>query len=217
MKTHLLQLMLYCALVCPSWGAAGESPVFRRDFVENGVAVYHAVFESGRKCQVLLGRPADRNYVPISRSALTRLLAGGGHLIADAVSGRSDINCHGFSCQKIGIPHLPQNVWIEPGDFRVLLMEYFEKTPIEWFSHAQNWQGVDSFEHNPNIQAGDLVVMALGPRIQHSGLVVFEGGQKMVLSKLDEEMVVVASLANLVERYGINTVGVFRRKNSSQL
>jgi hypothetical protein len=199
----------------PLWAAefgvfSPEKQVF--DFRARPMGERTAHFASGQTCDVYLRKARQSD--PISKELLETVLGEGGQVIEHRLHMNSAVNCHGFTCQTLGVRNLPVDPWINFRDMEVLLDEYFAPTGIVY--HSLN---LNTFATDPRLKPND-VVLFLGEDfysrgrgvLQHTGIVRRVNGENWVLQKLDEDMVVLTPIRGPVERYGILEVLIFRAK-----
>lgn len=186
-----------------------SSPVFRQveDAVFPGnvrIAQAEATL-SGGVCRVLLDKPRQNEPIPLERLEL--ILGRSGQIISHPDSNNPAVNCHSFAFSFLGI-ELPKNAWLEPDkSYLALLTEYFTDTKIKFDKTTSS-----DFGNHDSVQDGDLVLLAGFGRLNHTGVVITKNGYHWILSKLDEEAVVLTRLENLMEPYFSDLVKVYRKK-----
>jgi translation initiation factor IF-1 len=203
--------LIFAALVLSQSAFAADRLVLgsediRYDQWGRSIGVVEAKLPSGNTCDLFLRKPRENK--PITNELLQLVLGEGGYVVEHRLSMNPAVNCHGFTCQTLGVPPgLPADPWIDPKPMTYFLKEYFENTDIVY-----RWPDIVGFATDTRILPGDVVVFGLGPVLQHTGIVKRVGGQNWVYNKLEEDQVVLAPLAGIMSRYGIAYVRIYRPK-----
>lgn len=159
-----------------------------------------ACFRSG-ECVVLIDKYRQR---AINHHRATAVLGKTGRVVENPDPA---VNCHSRACTLAGVP-LPKGAWLDDRkDYLVIQNEFFRNTGLRY-----NENNLSTFNYDPSLRTGDLVLMDGDGYIHHSGIIVKEGNFNWVRSKLDEDWVVDTPIENLWGPYQIRGIRVLRRK-----
>lgn len=159
-------------------------------------------------CVLWIDKPTLSNKNLIEEISL--LFSRHGKIVDHPDSQNSAVNCMSFACQQMGFA-LPPNAWInDPSSFLNLVRSEYQTVPFVI------WSGdVVAFEESEELREGDVMLLTDLEKILHVGILVTEGSQLWVLSKMGEGFVAKFRYQELI-KYFPDAVGTkfLRRKDS---